>query len=605
VLDELRISDLGVIDEAVLPLGSGLTVLTGETGAGKTMLISALLLLFGGRADATRVRSGASQTVVDGRVLVGSDSLTRTRVENAGGAIDEDGSLVLRRIVAASGRSRAFIGGAPAPISVLAELADRLVAVHGQSDQLRLIRPVQHRIALDRYAGIDTGNYAVAFDAWRRAAERLADRSTRARELRLEAEMLSRGLDEIAAVAPLPGEDDELAAEASRLGHTDALRVAAEVAHDAILGGRDEMTADGNYVTGLLDAARRALSQTAGTDSELDVLSARLDGLMAAASDVGAELAAYRDGLEADPARLDRVEARRAALSGLLRRYGENIAAVLEWAQSARGRLDELDVSDDALARLTEERDELARQAGVLAAQLSAQRRVAAEKLAEAITAELAALAMAAARIFIEVRPRAPQAGAAELTVDGQLVAAGRTGVDEVEMLLRPTPDSTALPLGRGASGGELSRVMLAIEVCLAGTDPVPTMVFDEVDAGVGGRAAAELGRRLARLACDHQVIVVTHLAQVAAFADCHLVVAKPVAGDSGLSRTDVRVVTGGDRVAELARMLAGTDSATAREHAAELLESSQAQLADKPGTASSVKTARRRDSRGSQRPRP
>jgi DNA repair protein RecN (Recombination protein N) len=280
VLDELRIGDLGVIDEAVLPLGPGLTVLTGETGAGKTMLVSALLLLFGGRADATRVRSGAPQATVDGRLLIGvapagADPLTVARVDDAGGVIDEDGSLLLRRVVSAAGRSRAFVGGAPTPVSVLAELSDRLVAVHGQADQLRLVRPAQHRTALDRYAKIDSSSYLSAFNAWRRAADRLADRSARGRELRLEAEMLTRGLEEIGAVDPKPGEDTDLDAEAGRLAHADALRIAAQFGHDALLGDPDEIAGDTPFVVGLLGEARRSLAQTAGADPELDVIARR------------------------------------------------------------------------------------------------------------------------------------------------------------------------------------------------------------------------------------------------------------------------------------------------------------------------------------------
>jgi DNA repair protein RecN (Recombination protein N) len=574
VLDELRIAGLGVIDEAVLPLGPGLTVLTGETGAGKTMLISALLLLFGGRADASRVRIGADQATVDGRVLLDSGARAIARVEDAGGAVDDDGVLLLRRVVTAAGRSRAFIGGAPAPASVLAELADQLVAVHGQADQLRLTRPAQHRASLDRYAGIDTSEYEAAFRAWRDAGQRLADRSARARELRLEADTLTRGLDEIAAAAPQPAEDLELAAEASRLAHADALRVAAKLAHDLVLGDPDDPAGDAPDVGALVGAARRALDQVAGADAELDALATRLDEVVALVSDIGAELAAYRDRLDADPQRLAQLESRRAVLAGLLRRYGEDISAVLAWADSSRLRLAELDVSDDALARLAQERDELADRAALLGAELSARRTVAATKLAAAVTVELAELAMASARIVIDVRPRPVPTTGSALIVDGRPVGAGASGIDEVEIALQPQPDAPAVPLGRGASGGELSRVMLALEVCLADTDPVPTMVFDEVDAGVGGRAATELGRRLARLAQDHQVIVVTHLAQVAAFADHHIVVDRPQAQDGGISRSDVHVVEAGPRIAELARMLSGSDSVTAQQHASELLAS-------------------------------
>jgi DNA repair protein RecN (Recombination protein N) len=265
-------------------------------------------------------------------------------------------------------------------------------------------------------------------------------------------------------------------------------------------------------------------------------------------------------------------------LGALVRKYTDGppgeLAGVLRWAGQARERLAVIDVSDEALAELTQRRDALATAAAEQAAQLGRRRRAAAAALADAVTAELAGLAMPSARLLVEVRSRPPVAGAPTLHVDGAEVGAGPDGTDEVEFLLRPHPDAPALPLARGASGGELSRIMLALEVCLAGSDPVPTLVFDEVDAGVGGRAAVEVGRRLARLSRDHQVLAVTHLAQVAAFADRHVVVAKP---ERGVTASDVRTVTDGERVAELARMLAGTESATAREHAAELLADANA----------------------------
>ena len=588
MLTELRIADLGVIDEAVLPLEPGLTVLTGETGAGKTMVVSALLLLFGGRADATRVRVDATAATIDGRLHV-HDASVANRVQDAGGELDADGSLLLRRVIS-TGRSRAFVGGAPAPVGVLAELADRLIAVHGQADQLRLTRPAEHRAALDQYAGVDTSDFGAAFLAWRAAVDELEDRTSRARELRLEAETLRRGLTEIAAAQPLPGEDTELASLANRLAHADALRLAAKAAHDALVGDPDETLGQSADIADLLGQARRAIGQVLGADAELDALAARLGELATSAADIGAELAAYRDRLDADPQRLAQVEDRRAVLTTLTRRYGPDLDSVLQWADSATQRLASLDTSDEALAELSRRRDELASVAAAGALALSLDRGQFAVKLGDAITEEIHELGMPAARVIVEVRRRPPAAGTPTLIVEGEAVGVSANGVDDVALLLQPHPDSPALPVGKGASGGELSRLMLAIEVCLAGTDPVPTMVFDEVDAGVGGRAAVEVGRRLARLARTHQVIVVTHLAQVAAFADHHIVVDKPAA-QSGVTRSDVRVVDGDERIGELARMLAGSDSVTAREHAAELLISSRA-------SAGPVKARRRRPAR-------
>ncbi|HEV2885528.1 MAG TPA: DNA repair protein RecN, partial [Jatrophihabitans sp.] len=596
MLEEIRIRGLGVISDAVLELGPGLTVVTGETGAGKTMVVTGLALLFGGRADSSRLRPGVDSASVEGRLLVNCSSATAQAVIEAGGDLDydgsdSDGSLVLRRVITATGRSRAVAGGASVPATVLARLAENLVAVHGQSDQQRLSQPSEQRLTLDRFAGVDLADCRAAFSRWRAAVAELARRTGTARELAREAELLQHGLAEIARVAPQPGEDVELAALAARLEHSDALRVAARTAHDALLGDPDDPAGDVPDVQTLIATASRALNQVAGTDAALDQLSTRLAELAAAATDIGSELAGYQAQLEADPARLAAVHERRAALNSLIRKYGDGprpsgVDAVLDWAAEAAQRLAAADTSDEALATLAAERDQAAARFTEAAAAVSEQRRLAARQLSELITAELAGLAMPAATVRIEVRPRHPVESGPQVVIGGQPAGAGPDGVDEVEITLRPHPDAPALAVQRGASGGELSRVMLAIEVALAGTDPVPTMVFDEVDAGVGGRAAVEVGRRLARLARNHQVVVVTHLAQVAAFADRHLVVDKSVAGGSGdggsggVTRSDIRSVTGEDRLVELARMLAGNDSAVAREHAAQLLEAARADIA-------------------------
>jgi DNA repair protein RecN (Recombination protein N) len=593
MLEELRIRGLGVIDDATLPLGPGLTVVTGETGAGKTMVVSGLLLLFGGRADAARVRVGAELAAVDGRVLVEADSLVAARVADAGGELDDGSELVLRRTVSSAGRSRAYVGGAATPVAVLGQLADRLLAVHGQSDQLRLTRPGEQRAALDRFAGIDVTEVTAAFRDWRDAAEAVDDRRSRAAELRREADLLAHGLAEIEAADPQVGEDVELAAAAARLSHADALRLAAQRAHDALLGDADDPVGDAADAATLIGTARRALQQLDGADRELDELTARLADLAALATDLGADFGAYAAGLDADPARLEQIESRRAVLAALVRKYADgpepDLVGVASWAERAAARLADIDVSDEAIAALVARRDAAADRLAGICAELSDRRCAAAAQLSSAITAELAGLAMPGATCTVAVEQRAASAGTPALTVDGVACAVGPHGVDEVELLLQSHPDAPPLPIARGASGGELSRVMLAVEVCLAGTDPMPTMVFDEVDAGVGGRAAVEVGRRLARLSRDHQVLVVTHLAQVAAYADRHIVVDKQAgaAGEgTGVVASDVRVVTGADRVAELARMLGGSASDTALDHAAELLRTAETERAQPVGTA-------------------
>ncbi len=582
-LAELRIRGLGVIDDALLPLGPGLTVVTGETGAGKTMVVTGLLLLFGGRADAARVRTGCDQASVEGRLHVEAGSAAARRALDAGGELDDGTDLVLRRVVNAGGRSRAYVGGTAAPVAVLGDLAEHLLAVHGQSDQLRLVRAAAQREALDRYAGLELTPYAEAYTRWRVAAAELDDRTGRAAELRRETDLLRHGLDEIELVDPQPDELRELTALSARLGHADALRAAARAAHDALLGDADDVAAEPHDANQVLSAAVRELGPRRGDDAELDGLAARLQDLLAQTADLGAEFGAYADGLDTDPERLEQIETRRAALTGLVRKYSDEpdagITGVLRWAEQARRRLGEIDVSDDAIAALREAEAAAAAEAAQHAAAVSERRHAAADELGTAVGAELAGLAMPDARVRVEVRPRPATAGQPALSVAGAAVGATVDGVDEVGLLLRPHPGAPELPIARGASGGELSRVMLALEVCLAGTDPVPTLVFDEVDAGVGGRAAVEVGRRLARLARERQVLVVTHLAQVAAFADRHVVVDKPAGaggvaagGPDGVTASDVRVVDGDDRVAELARMLAGSDSVTAQEHAAELL---------------------------------
>lgn len=589
MLEELRIRGLGVISDAVLEFGPGLTVVTGETGAGKTMVLSGLALLFGGRADYSRVRPGVEAASVEGRISLDPGSTEAEQVTGAGGDLEADSVLLLRRVVNANGRSRAVAGGATVPAAVLTRLADGLLAVHGQSDQQRLTQPVEQRATLDRFAEIDLAETRAAFERWRGLAEELHRRLRDARELELEAELLRHGIAEITALAPLPGEDVALAAQAARLEHVDALRLASRAAHNLLLGDRDDPTSDTADVQTLLGAARRTLGQVAGTDAALDELATGVSELLDSAGELGAQLADYELALDADPGRLAAVHERRAALSGLLRKYGADLTAVLDWAEQASERLERSDTSEEAIEALRAELTAAERAYTAAALSVSQRRRDAAERLSKDITTELAGLAMAGARVIVQVGYKPATESQPTVQLAECVAGAGPDGLDQVEVLLKAHPDAPALPVQRGASGGELSRVMLAIEVVLAGTDPVPTMVFDEVDAGVGGRAAVEVGRRLAQLSTAHQVIVVTHLAQVAAFADAHLVVdkrpgdaaAEGADGSGGVTRSDIRTVSGKDRLAELARMLAGDDTPVARKHAAELLASAAENRAD------------------------
>ncbi len=586
MLSEIRIRGLGVIEDVTLELGPGLTVVTGETGAGKTMVVTGLHLLFGGRADPARVRSGSGRAVVDGRLRLPPDSPVLARALEAGAEVDEDGDLLVSRAIAVEGRSRAYLGGSAVPASLLGELAEGVLAVHGQSDQLRLLKPAEQRASLDRYGALarQVEKHRAAYARWRTLADDLADRTARARELAREADGLRTGLAEIAAVEPQPGEDTQLAVEAEKLAHADALRLAAREAHLALAGDPDDPAADGVDMNALLGRARRALAHESAADPELAALEKRLDELAYLVSDIGTELASYGERLDADPARLAAVEDRRAALKALTRKYGQvegSVEEVLAWAGTAAERLATLDVSEDALAALAAERDAARDETARLTAELSAARHDAADRFGTAVTVELAGLAMPRAVVSVDVHAKPATGDGPAIDLAGERVAIGPDGVDEVEVLLQPHPGAPPLPVQRGASGGELSRVMLAIEVVFAGSDPVPTMVFDEVDAGVGGRAAVEVGRRLARLAADHQVLVVTHLPQVAAYADAHVVVDKADSDGALVTRSDVRALDDAGRVVELARMLAGQDdSELGRAHAEELLATAAADRA-------------------------
>ena len=576
VLEEMRIRSLGVIDDAVVELSPGFTAVTGETGAGKTMVVTSLGLLLGGRADAALVRAGAKAAVVEGRIVVAPESPVALRASEAGAEVD-DGELLVSRTVSAEGRSRAHVGGRSVPVGLLAELSDDLVAVHGQTDQQGLLRPARQRQALDRFAGeavsVPLAAWTTAYQRLRRINGELDEITTLARERAQEADMLRFGLEEIAAAEPQAGEDTELAAEAERLGHAEALASAATTAHGALAG--DPADPESVDASALVSAAHRALEAVRAHDPALAALADRLGEVSILMGDVAGELAGYADNLDADPLRLAAVEERRAALTQLTRKYGEDISAVLSWAEESAARLSELEGDDERIGELAAERDALVAELTVLAQQLTEARSDAAKRFADAVTEELSELAMPHARVTFALK-RSDAAETSEgLQLDGRDVAFGPHGTDEVELLLAPHPGSQPRPIAKGASGGELSRVMLAVEVVFAGSDPVPTYLFDEVDAGVGGKAAVEVGRRLARLARSAQVVVVTHLPQVAAFADRHLVVEKT--DDGSVTHSGVQAMEGEDRVRELSRMLAGQeDSRLARAHAEELLEAAR-----------------------------
>jgi len=546
VLEELSIRDVGVIESVTLTLAPGLTVLTGETGAGKTMVVSALELLLGGRADVDSVRSGARRALVEGRLHPAPASAAEWLEDG-----DED-LVVSREVLRGEGgsRSHARIGGRMAPASALADTVGAVVELHGQSDNARLASAAVQRELLDRSGGAPLAaalaKYRTVHAAWRDAVEELQRLRTSSRDRTLEVERLNRELSEIDAVAPVAGEEQLLDAELRRLEHAEGLIAAAAGAAAAIVGEAGARDALGSSVA--------ALRTIAGIDEAGDELLARVEGLAAETQEVALDLTAYADALELDPQRLEALRQRRAGLARLTRAYGEDAAAVAAYAEQARAELEGLQGGEERIAAL--ERDAAALRADVAerGAALAGLRRAAGKRLARTVEAHLAELAMADARMVVAVDDAEPTA----------------EGTDAVTFLLAANRGEPALPLGKAASGGERSRVALALRLAFADADDTPVLVFDEVDAGIGGSTALAVGHKLARLARGRQVLCVTHLAQLAAFADDHLVVTKRAEG--GRTVAGVRRLDDADRLVELSRMLSGTpDSEVAAGHAAEL----------------------------------
>ena len=558
MLAELRILDLGVIAEASLEPSPGFTAVTGETGAGKTMIVTGLGLLAGAKADPRLVRAGAPRALVEGRWQLDADRLAA--VEELGAETDEGEVLAARALSAA--RSRMTIGGAQVPAGTGAQVVGEWVTVHGQSEQLRLGTPERQREVLDSSAGPELAavlaRYADRVERRRRLAAELADLTRSAQERLRELDLLGFGLAEIARVDPRPGEDVALAAEARRLQSVDDLRLAAQAALAALAG--DEASYDAPDALGLVAAARKALDGAVRADDSLAPLARQLAEAAAELADVASAVAGYAAGLDADPVRLEWIAGRRSELQGLTRKYGDSVAEVLDYAQRAAARVTELGTADERIGLLQAELDGLAADLVADAAVITGLRREAAARLEAEVAGELAALALPRARLFFDLSP---------------LTEPGPHGADQIALLFSANPGAVAGPLGRVASGGELSRVRLALEVVLARGTAGHTFVFDEVDAGVGGSVALEIGARLARLASHAQVIVVTHLAQVAAWADRHYVVAK--ADDGRVTTSGVRRVDGEERVEVLARMMGGLESSdSALAHARELLDTAR-----------------------------
>ncbi len=563
MIEELRIRGIGVIADAQLDFAPGFTVITGETGAGKTMILSGIELLRGSRAETGQLRDADGQAEVDAVVSLDSgvrEVVARTLDELGVEIADDDDALIARRTVSGRGRSRAHLGGRPVPVSALSEVWSSLVSVHGQSDQARLRESAPQRELLDRFGGAPlreaVQDYRSVWNEWRSVERELAELRASLAGRERTATLLRLGIAEIDDVAPESGEDTALDAEASVLEHAGVLRDTALGARGLLSGSGEDV--DAAAVLSMVTRAGEQLAAMSDIDERLAELAMRLSQAATEIADIDAELGDYLRTVDADPVRQAWVEERRSKLGALRKSYGATIDEVLAWRADAVAQVEAADGGADRVEELARLEFEAAERARELAARLSELRKVAAQELAARVEAELEHLAMPDANLSVEV-----VSDLGDLHVHG---------ADAVQILLAPHPGATPRPIGKGASGGELSRLALAFEVALVGESPTPTMIFDEVDAGVGGSVAVEVGRRLARLARDAQVVVVTHLPQVAAFADHHLVVAKD--SDGSVTSASVRSVSGEERVGELVRMLSGLEgSTTGAAHAAELLE--------------------------------
>lgn len=552
MIESISIRNLGVIQQAELKLGKGFTALTGETGAGKTMVLTALDLALGGRADSSAIRAGESSLFVEG-IWQLADPQILQKVEELGAQTDGN-ELIVNRTVTSEGRSRAAISGASVPIGVLAELSQSLVAVHGQSEQLRLRSATAQRAALDSFGGVTLQsaleNYRQLFQQYQETQKRIDRLQNASSQDQRKLEALKEFLLEFEKLNPALDEDKEVSEKISRLSNVEQLRIAVTTAHEAL-------SSEGEFdAMSLIGTARRSLEAASQDDPALEDYAKALSESLEQIRDVSTSLASYLNDLDADPIALEQLMQRRAALNAFAKKYQEELNTLIDSVPEAKAEVLDLESGDDQLEKLEQQFAALEAQLGSAARTLTSIRKTKAKDLEEQVNAELAALAMAGASLNVVI---------------SELSDFESNGLDRVEFLLASHPGAEPRPLGKGASGGELSRIMLAIELVLAGNQPLPTLIFDEVDAGVGGAAAVELGKRLKRLSESTQVIVVTHLPQVAAFADTQLRVQKNSNGE--FTASSVEQLDETSRVAELARMLSGNaESEVAQAHARELL---------------------------------
>ena len=559
-LRELTIRNLGVIDTAEIEFKSGLTVISGETGAGKTMVLTALNLILGGKSDSDFVRSGEERLLVSGKFEIG-DSLSSV-VEDAGGIVEES-EVIINRSVTIQGKSKISLGGAVSSATQVSELSENLIEIHAQASSARLSKPLVQLQLLDSFAGHESllNGYFTRFEEYLNLRKRITELEKQLSIRELEISKLEGIVKDFERVKPLPGEIVELENEINKLGAVEELNA-------GIIQALSAINSEDNSAISALGVSKKLLENLKGKDSNLDSLIEDQSEIIYDFLEVTGKLERYLSGLEADPARFDFLQLRKSELLGLVKKYGmgsdretayENL--LIDSAE-AGSRLADLQGGDLRLQELKQESRAKFAEMASAAKKLSESRISWAAKLSQAITAELSLLAMPNAKLVVSVVGNDPD--------DSKSYSSA--GIDEVSFLFTSHNDGKLLQISKAASGGELSRVMLAVEVVLAKNSPVGTYIFDEVDAGVGGKAAVEVGKRLSMLAKNSQVIVVTHLAQVASWADNHLVVTKSESGS--VTQSNIVEVTGSERRKEIARLLSGQDeSVSAQEHAGELLD--------------------------------
>jgi DNA repair protein RecN (Recombination protein N) len=581
MLAELTISNFAIIERLSLTLGPGFNVFTGETGAGKSILIDAISALVGERMGADVVRAGAERTIIEGIFDVAAELAQAHRSDDGGdgslvgllaeiGAEIEDNQLILSREVTASGRSVARINGRVAPVSTLQRIAGGLVDIHGQGAHLTLLRPERHIFYLDRYAGLDAEReqVAVLYGEWRATRRELERLRADEREIERRIELLRYQVDEIAAAKLVPGELDDLERERRMLANAERLGELTAAVHAALHGDEEGESAG---ALDLLATAQRALADLLRLDDTLAGQQDALNQALFTLEDVSAATRDYQDQVAADPARQAEVEERLDLISKLRRKYGATIEEILAFAEQAARELDGLTNREERAAQLQEQEERLRERIGAAAGQLSQRRRAAGEALATAMERQLDELNMRKARFQTQITQRSDANGAPVREPSGEAYYAfTATGVDQVEFLIAPNPGEPFKALARTASGGETSRLMLALKTILSHADAVPILIFDEIDAGISGRAGQVVGEKLWGLGRSHQVLCITHLPQIAALGDRHFQVAKGLRGDR--TTTEVTALDGAAQVDELAQMLGGSATTASRANARELL---------------------------------